>query len=261
MYKTVIAAVALMLVATQVQAVVHTKVVNYKAGDADAKGFLAWDDSIEGKRPGVLVVHEWWGLNDYAKNRAKQLAKLGYVAFACDMYGEGKVAELPKEAGELAGMLKKNDKEWVARALAGLGVLKKNDNVDPDKLAAIGYCLGGSTAMKLAYAHPKGLRAIASFHGAPVVPAEDQAKHIKAKMLICNGADDTFITEKAIKEFKSALTDAKIDYKFINYPGAVHSFTVPGADKKGVKGIAYNKEADEQSWSEMQKVFKEVFGK
>jgi dienelactone hydrolase len=261
MTKALIAVMVLMLAATQAQAVVHTKVVNYKAGDADAKGFLAWDDAIEGKRPGVLVVHEWWGLNDYAKNRAKQLAKLGYVAFACDMYGEGKVAETAKEAGELTGMLRKNDKEWVARGLAGLGVLKKNENVDPDKLASIGYCFGGSTSMKLAYAHPKGLRAIASFHGAPVNPTDAQAKQIKAKMLICNGADDTFITEKSIKEFKTALTDAKVDYKFINYPGAVHSFTVPDADKKGVKGIAYNKKADEQSWAEMQKLFKEVFAK
>jgi dienelactone hydrolase len=250
-----------LLAAAQVQAVVHTKVIDYKSGDTTLKGFLAWDDKFEGKRPGVLVVHEFWGLNEYAKERAKQLAKLGYVAFAADMYGDGKVTEHPKEAAEMAGMVRKNQKEWVARAMAGLNVLKKNEHVDPDKLASIGYCFGGSTSQQLAFAGAKGLRAIVSFHGALVVPTEEQTKKIKAKMLICHGADDSFIKEETIKEFKGALDNGKVDYKFEAYPGAVHSFTVEGAEKKGLKGIAYNKAADEKSWASMQSLFKEVFAK
>ncbi len=261
MCRTLLVLVGVLIMATQVQAVVHTKVIDYKSGGTDLKGMLTWDDKFEGKRPGVLVVHEFWGLNDYAKDRAKQLAKLGYVAFACDMYGEGKVAEHSKDASAMATEVKNNVKVWRERALAGLNILKKNEHVDPDKLAAIGYCFGGSTAMQLAYTGTPGLRAIVSFHGAIVVPTEKEAEKIKAKMLICHGADDKFIPEKSIKEFKSALDNAKVDYEFISYPGAVHSFTVPDADKKNMPGVAYNKEADEKSWASMQKLFKEVFAK
>jgi dienelactone hydrolase len=261
MYKTLFAMAAVLVLAGQGQATVQTKTITYKSGTNEFKGFLAWDDKFEGKRPGVLVVHEFWGLNDYAKDRAKQLAALGYVAFACDMYGDGKFTEHPQEAGKMAGMVRENQKEWQARALAALEVLKKQDLVQSDKLAAIGYCFGGSTVQQLAYTGTPGLRGVVSFHGALSVPTPEQAKQVKSKVLICHGADDAFIKDETIKMFKTALDGAKVDYKFIAYPGAVHSFTVPGSEKAGMKGVAYNKEADQQSWASMQKLFKEVFAK
>jgi dienelactone hydrolase len=260
MSKSLLVAAVVLALAAQARAAVQTKMVTYKSGDTQLKGFLAWDDAAEGKRPGVLVVHEFWGLNDYARKRAEQLAKLGYVAFACDMYGDGKSTEHPAEARKMMQTVRENQDEWRARALAGLDVLKKDKHVDPDKLAAIGYCFGGSTSQLLAYTGTPGLKAIVSFHGAMVVPTPEQAKAVKAKMLICHGADDKFIPEKAIKDFRAALDDAKVNYEFISYPGAVHSFTVPGAGNDPSKGMAYNKEADQQSWASMQKLFKQVFG-
>jgi dienelactone hydrolase len=253
--------VVVLALATQGQAAVQTKTVTYKSGKTECKGMLAWDDKFQGKRPGVLVVHEFWGLDDYAKSRAKQLAELGYVAFACDMYGDGKVTEHPQEAGMMAATVRANQKEWQARALASLEVLKKHELVDADKLAAIGYCFGGSTVQQLAYTGTAGLRGVVSFHGALTIPDDDQVKKIKAKMLICHGADDSFIKDDTIKQFKSVLDKGKVSMEFISYPGAVHSFTVPDADKKGIKGVAYNKEADQQSWASMQKLFKDVFAK
>jgi dienelactone hydrolase len=259
MSRTLVALVLGLLVTAQVQAAVKTKTVEYKVGDETMKGFIAWDDKFDGKRPGVMVVHEWWGLDAYTKDRARQLAELGYVAIAADMYGEGKVTEHPDEAKKFATMVRENQKVWMDRALAGLKQLKEHDLVDANRLAAIGYCFGGSTVQLMAYNAPPGLKAVVSFHGALVVPKEEQAKNIKAKVLICHGEEDKFIPEKAIKDFKSALDQAKVDYQFKSYAGAVHSFTVPDADKKGIKGIAYHKEADQQSWQDMQKLFKQVF--
>jgi dienelactone hydrolase len=242
-------------------AAVRTKEVTYTHDGTTLKGFLAWDDAISrGKRPGVLVVHEWWGLNDYARKRAEMLAGLGYVAFACDMYGEGKTTEHPQEAGEMAGAVRKNVKQWMGRATAALKVLQDNPDVDGKKLAAIGYCFGGSTALQLAYSGADVV-AVVSFHGALPVPDEDQAKAIKAKILICHGAADAFIPEATIQKVRAALEAAKADYQMIYYGEAVHSFTVPGADKKGIKGIGYNAEADHRSWQHMQMLFAEVFGK
>src|SRR5947207_1335750 len=140
----------MLAMAGQAHAAVKTKAVTYASDGTTLKGYLAWDDAQTGKRPGVMVVHEWWGINDYAKKRAEQLAGMGYVAFACDMYGDGKVVDSPKDAGELANGLRKDHKKWMGRALAGIKVLQDNPNVDPAKVAAIGYCFGGSTALELA---------------------------------------------------------------------------------------------------------------
>jgi dienelactone hydrolase len=242
------------------RAAVKTQEVNYSFDGVPLKGFLAWDDSVSGKRPGVLVVHEWWGLNDYARKRAEQLAGLGYVAFACDMYGNGKHTEHPQEAGQFAGEVRKNLKTWQGRAQAGLKVLQENEHVDPKKLAAIGYCFGGSTALQLAYTGAD-LAAVVTFHAALPVPTPEQAKAVKAKVLICHGGADSFITEDTIKKFRSALDEAKVDYKFTAYEGAQHSFTVPGIDEKGVKGLSYNAAADRASWEAMQQLFGEVLGR
>jgi len=255
-----LAPVFLIWIAPVARAEVKTKVVEYGYDGANLKGYLAWDDAVQGKRPGVLVVHEWWGLNDYARKRAEQLAGLGYVAFACDMYGEGKTTQHPQEAGQMAGEVRKNLKTWQGRAQAGLKILHDSEMVDSKNIAVIGYCFGGSTALQLAYTGAD-LAAVITFHGALPVPSAEQAKNIKAKVLICHGALDSFIPEETIQKVRAALEEAKVDYQMNYYGGAVHSFTVPGAEKVGMKGIAYNEAADRRSWREMQDLFNEVFGK
>ena len=240
-------------------AAVVTKTVDYDYDGTKLKGFLAYDDAVKGKRPGVLVVHEWWGLNDYAKERCKKLAELGYVAFACDMYGDGKSTDHPDDAGKMAKAVRDNVKLWRGRALEGLKQLTNQPNVDASKLAAIGYCFGGSTCLELAYAGAD-LKAVATFHAALPTPTAEEAKAIKPKLLICNGADDTFIPEKSIAAFKEALDQAGVKYTFENFPGVVHSFTVPDADKHDIKGMKYDKAADEKSWKMMLALFKEQLG-
>lgn len=247
-------AVGLLLVSSFAQAAVQTKVVKYKHGTQECIGFLAWDDAQEGKRPGVLVVHEWWGLNDYAKDRAKKLAELGYVAFCADIYGDGKTVDHPKDAGEMATKTRMNVDDWRKRAQKALATLKAQPQCDPDKLAAIGYCFGGSTCLQLAYTGAD-LKAVATFHAALPSAKPEEAKQIKPEIVICHGADDSFIKEETIKAFRSALDAAKVKYEFIAYPGAVHSFTVPDADKHNVAGLKYQKAADDASWKKMQELF------
>jgi dienelactone hydrolase len=242
------------------QAAVKTKAVTYSHDGVALKGYLVWDDAQTGKRPGVLVVHEWWGINDYAKKRAEQLAGMGYVAFACDMYGDGKLVDNPKDAGMLANGLRKDHKTWMGRANAAVKVLQDDPNVDPKKIAAIGYCFGGSTALELA--HTAGpIAAAVGFHSAlPPVDAA-KAKNIKARILIAHGADDKFISDESIQKTKDAYDAAKVNYRFVAYPGAVHSYTVPDADARMLAGMRYNADADRQSWADMTKLFVETFGK
>ncbi|HZT79245.1 MAG TPA: dienelactone hydrolase family protein [Gemmataceae bacterium] len=243
--------------ATAAPAAVKTRTITYQHGGKTFKGFLAWDDAARGKRPGVLVCHEWWGLNDYARKRAEQLAGLGYVAFAGDMYGEGKVTEHPKEAGQMAGEVRKNVKEWQARAQAALKVLRDQENVDPKRIAVIGYCFGGSTALQLAYTGAD-VAAVVTFHAALPTPDAEQAKAIKAKLLICQGALDSFVPETSAQKLRAALDEAGVDYEMIYFGGAYHSFTVKGIDKVGVKGLAYNAAADRRSWQAMRNLFHET---
>jgi dienelactone hydrolase len=240
--------------AIAVEGAVNSKTVSYKHGNLECHGFLAWDDSITGPRPGVLVVHEWWGLNDYARGRAEQLAKLGYIAFAADMYGEGKLAQHPTEAREMATQVRSNLADWRARASAALNVLKSQADCDKSKLAAIGYCFGGSTALQLGYSGAD-LRAIVTFHAALPTPTESEARSIKATILVNHGADDPFIPASAIQAFRSALDKAGISYEFASYPGVRHSFTVPDADKHGIEGMKYDGAADQRSWEKLVKLF------
>ncbi|HUG90689.1 MAG TPA: dienelactone hydrolase family protein [Planctomycetaceae bacterium] len=242
-----------------VQAAVQTKTVDYEHDGATLQGFFAWDDAVEGKRPGVLVVHEWWGLDRYARSRAEQLAKLGYVAFALDMYGKGKLAEHPQDAMRMAGEVRANQETWRKRALAGLEVLKGHELVDGKRLAAIGYCFGGSTVLQLAYAGAD-LDAGITFHAALPAPGEEDAKNIRARLLICHGAEDSFIPEEAAQKFRAALDQAGADYEMIYYAGARHSFTVPDADARGLEGIKYDEDADLRSWRQMQITLREAFG-
>jgi dienelactone hydrolase len=205
-----------------------------------------------------LVVHEIWGLNDYARSRAEQLAKMGYIALAADMFGEGKTSDHPPEAMAMGKKVRENVDAWRRRALAGIDALKAQPECDPSKLAAIGYCFGGSTVLELAYGGAD-LKAVVSFHGALVPAKPDEAKNIKSAILVCHGGNDSFIPASAIKAFRDALDNAGVKYEFVAYPGVVHSFTVPGAEKRGMEGLKYDKHADEDSWQRMTELFKEKF--
>lgn len=241
------------------EAKVITKSVAYKDGDVELEGYLAYDDSKDGPRPGVMVVHEWWGLNDYAKKRAEMLADLGYVAFAADMYGKGVLASDAKQAGKLAGAIRGDKAAWMKRAKAGLDQLTAVKQCDSKRLAAIGYCFGGSTALNMAL-EAMDLKAAVSFHGAlPNDFTVDQAKGVKGAMLICHGAKDSFIKDEVISKFRSMLDEAGTDYIFTYYAGAVHSFTNPDADKAKVPGLGYQRAADMRSWADMRALFDEVF--
>lgn len=257
--RSILSLAAVLTLAVSASAAVKTEVVEYEFEGTKMKGVLAYDDAKTGKRPGIMVVHEWWGLNDDAKSRAKMLAELGYVAFAADMYGNAQMTEHPADAGKMAGDVRKNIKTWLGRANAGLDVLKKNDKVDASKLAVIGYCFGGSTALQVAFSGGD-VKAVVSFHGALPVPTAEQAKSVKARILVCHGADDAFIPAATIEKFRKALDDAGTKYQFESYPGAVHSFTVKGVEKKGVDGLKYQEAADQKSWEQMKALFADVFG-
>jgi dienelactone hydrolase len=237
--------------------------INYVSDSTNLKGFLVYDNSIQGKRPGILIVHEWWGLNDYAKRRARMLAELGYTALALDMYGDGKQANHPEDAQKFAIAVFSNIKSGEDRFLAAYNLLKNQQNVDPNNIAAIGYCFGGGIVLHMARIGTD-LKAVVSFHGGlqPVLPAEEGK--VKAFVLVCNGADDPFTTTEQINAFKSEMDSAKVQYKFINYEGSKHSFTNPAADSVGNKfnmPLAYNEKADKESWQEMKNAFEKVFKK
>lgn len=251
---------ALLLTAATARAEVKSKTIPYLHNGQQFEGYLAWDDSLQGKRPGVLVVHEWWGLDKYARGRAEQLAELGYVAFAVDMYGKGKLTEHPQEAREMAGQVRANVKDWQQRAQKGLELLKNDEHVDGSKLAAIGYCFGGSTVLQLAYSGAD-VKAVVSFHGAPQQPTDDQAKQIKAQILICHGAADPFIPEDAVRKMRAALEAAHAKWTMAYFSNAKHSFTVPDADDRKIDGMAYNERADKESWQFMQAFLDDAFGR
>ncbi len=243
--------------ALNVNAEVVTKTVTYKHGDVELEGYLAYDDALEGRRPGVLVVHEWWGLNDYAKRRARMLAELGYVAFAADMYGKGKVTADPKQASQWASHLTGDAEQWRKRALVALKVLREQPQTEGDKVAAIGYCFGGSTVLELAIGGAD-VDGVVSFHGGlpkGIKPGAD----IGAKVVICHGGADSFVKPDDITRFQNALNDAGVDWQMHTYGGAQHSFTNPGADAYGMNGVKYDKAADRRSWRHMQQLFDELF--
>ncbi|MDH5446022.1 MAG: dienelactone hydrolase family protein [Gammaproteobacteria bacterium] len=244
-----------------IQAKVVGKNVNYSAAGTSMKGYIAYDDSIKGKRPGILIVHEWWGHDKYARKRADMLAKLGYTAFALDMYGNGKQASHPKEAGSFSGAVKKNMPLAKKRFLAAMKQLQSHTNTQQDKIAAIGYCFGGGIVLEMARLGVD-LKAVASFHGSLGTSKPAKKGKLKAKVLVLNGAADPFVKPNQIAGFKKEMEAAGVDYQFINYPGAKHSFTNPGADAYGKKfgiPLAYDKESDEKSWQAMQDLFKQVF--
>jgi dienelactone hydrolase len=242
---------------------IQGKTVEYSAQGVVMKGYLAFDEAIEDKRPGVLVVHEWWGLNDDARKRAQMLAELGYTALAVDMYGDGKQAVHPDDAGKFSSELMKNFDLAKARFLAAMDFLKQQPTVDPTRIAAIGYCFGGGVVLNMAR-QGVDLKGVASFHGDLTAVKPAQPGLVKAKILVLHGADDKFTTPKQIEAFKGEMNSAGADFKFISYPGAVHSFTNPDADAHGKKfnlPLAYNASADKKSWDEMKKFLKGIFKK
>ncbi len=245
----------------------HAKVVgkpvDYKAQGVVMKGYLAYDDAVKGKRPAVLVVHEWWGHNEYARKRASMLAELGYTALAVDMYGEGKQAMHPDDAMKFSSEAMKNFDVSKARFLAAMNFLKKQPTVDPKRLAAIGYCFGGGVVLNMAR-QGVDLKGVASFHGSLAAVKPAVRGKVKAKIRVYNGAADTFIPEQAINAFMDEMMAAKVDFQFSNYTGAIHSFTNPDADELGKKfnlPLGYNADADKRSWEKMEEFLKMIFKK
>ncbi|GFE56475.1 dienelactone hydrolase family protein [Geobacter sp. AOG1] len=256
--KVLLPALVILLFACNVEAKVLTKTIEYRHGDALLQGYLAWDDAVKGKRPGVLVVHEWWGHNAYVRHRAEQLAQLGYVAFALDMYGKGILAKTPEEAGKLAGQFKNDRPLGRARARAGLDVLLQQELTDPARVAAVGYCFGGTTVLEMARGGAP-LAGVVSFHGGLDTPLPAQPGAIKAKVLVLHGADDPFVPAEQITVFENEMRQAGADWQLVKYGGAVHSFTNPESDSYNLKGAAYNKKADMRSWEAMRAFFGEIF--
>jgi len=239
------------------RAEVKSEVVEYRHGDVVLEGYLAYDAALKGKRPGVLVVHEWYGPNPYVRKRAEQLARLGYVAFALDMYGKGVLAKDAKEAAALAGIYKGDRTLMRTRAAAGLDVLRSRPETDPGRLAAIGYCFGGTTVLELARSGAD-LASVVSFHGGLDTPTPEDARNIKGKVLALHGGDDPFVPVKQVQAFQEEMRKGGVDWQFVSYGGAVHSFTNPGSGNDNLKGAAYNERADRRSWEAMKAFFAET---
>jgi dienelactone hydrolase len=246
------------LLSGSASAVMHKEEVSYADGDVELKGYLFWDDAFSGKRPGILVAHEWWGLNDYAKLRAEMLAEMGYVAFAADMYGGGKMTRHADEAKGWMKQITASVDDWQRRANLALEQLRSNPNVEPEKLAAIGYCFGGATVMQLAYAGAD-LDGVVSFHGSMPPATPQEAARVKARVLVAHGDEDSFVPPERIGAFKKALSGAGVDWEMNIYAGARHGFTNPYANGYGMDGLAYNENADRRSWLRMLAFFEELF--
>ncbi len=238
-------------------AAVKTEVVTYKDGKTVLQGYFAYDDEKTDKRPAVMIVHEWKGLGEYAKRRADQLAEMGFLAFACDMYGKGVFAKDHEEAGKLSGAFFTDRAKMQARARAGLARMKAHPLCDAEKTGAMGYCFGGATVLELARAG-EPLKGVISFHGnlkSPTVAAKDT---LKAKILVCHGGSDAW-AEDGLAGFRAEMDAAGADYQVLIFGGAVHSFTVKEAGDDPSTGMAYHEKADQRSWAAMRRFWREVF--
>jgi dienelactone hydrolase len=257
--KKLLTMVAITLLGSDiVQAEIETKVIEYSQNDTRLVGYLAYPKGIEGNRPGVLVVHEWKGLDGYAKSRTEQLAGLGYIAFAADIYGDGKVAADTQEAAALASRYKNDRNLLRARVKAGLDTLKAQSGVDADHVAAIGYCFGGTAVLELARSGAD-VEGVVSFHGGLDTPTPEDAKNIKAKVLALHGADDPNVPWDKVTAFTEEMRNAAVDWQLVVYGNAVHGFTNPAHGTDNSKGVAYNAAADRRSWADMQQFFNELF--
>ena len=261
MYPKIFLILLSLSVTTVSYAEIITKEINYQQADTTMKGMLAYDDAIKGKRPGVLIVHEWWGHNKHARDKARKLAEAGYVGFAIDMYGDGKTADHPDDAGKFSSAVASNMPLAKARFEAAMGVLKAQDNVEADKLAAMGYCFGGGVVLNMARLGVD-IKGVSSFHGSLATKNPAQKGDIKASVRVFNGAADPFVKKEHIKALNEEMENAGVDFKFVNYPDVKHSFTNPAADATGKKfglPLEYNAEADKDSWQKNLEFFKEIF--
>lgn len=255
--KTLVTIVCAVALAVSSHAALHTESIEYKQGERTCEGYLAYDDAVEGARPGVLVVHDWLGCDGYAKMRADMLAKLGYVAFAADIYGKGVRPKGLEEATTQVTKYKGDRTLLRARVTAALEALKKQAQCDAKRVAAIGYCFGGTTVLELAR-NGADIRGIVTFHGGLDTPTRD-AKNIKCKVLICHGGDDPYVPAADVTALEDELRAAGVDWQLIKYSGAVHSFTRPDSGNDNSKGAAYNEKADKRSWEAMKQFLAEIF--
>lgn len=263
----ILALFAALIMTTTAHAAVKTERIEYTHDGVTLEGVLAYDDAMKPgeKRPGVLVCHEWWGNNDYSEGRAKQLAELGYIAFALDMYGKGKTTTSGDQAAKWAGEISADNAKYRERAAAGLKVLAENTRVDASRLAAIGYCMGGTVALELSRSglpHTQNLKAVIPFHASTIAaknPADN--RNIKGTVMVCHGHKDEFVSPEQITQFHQQMSDAGIDYVFISYGAAVHAFTNPKADGSFSPMVKYNKEADQRSFAAMKDLLAKKFAK
>lgn len=263
MRQTILATLLLLLGGAPAWAALVDQEVEYRSGDTVMKGYLAYDDATKGPRPGILVVHEWWGHNDYARSRARQLAALGYTALALDMYGEGRQATHPEDAGKFSSALKQDLPLAEARFKAALHLLRDQPTVNSEQIGAVGYCFGGSIVLEMAR-RGLDLDAVASFHGSLTTDNPPEKGAIKGRLFVANGAADPMVKPEHIKVFRAQMDGVGADYRLVNYTGAKHAFTNPDADKYGKEfglPLAYDAVADKASWEEMQQLFREVFGR
>jgi dienelactone hydrolase len=248
---------AFVALTTAAYAEVKTQEVEYTQGETPLQGYLAWNDSLPGKRPGVLVVHEWWGHNEHARHQAERLARAGYVAFALDMFGKGKVTTHPDEAQAFVAEATKDLAVVNARFEAAREQLVRDPHVDPERIAAIGYCFGGAVALSQARAGAD-LKAVVTFHGALATEHPAEKGKVKARILVLTGTADPFVPPDQVAALEKEMKAAGARFRVIRYPGVKHSFTNPDAGKMGMEQLAYNAEADRQSWNAMLELFKKV---
>ena len=237
---------------------VKTEVVEYKQGDVVLQGYLSYDQSLTGKRPGILVVHDWMGVSDDTKMRAEMLAGLGYVAFTADIYGKGVRPKNAQEAQAEAGKYFQDRTLLRARAKSGLDYLASRPEVDPSRLGVMGYCFGGGTSLELARSGAP-VKGVVSFHGSLSTPTPEDAKNIKGKVLVLHGADDPYVKQADVTAFMDEKRKGGVNWELVQYSGAVHAFTIKGAGADNSKGAAYNEQADRRSWEAMKNFWNEVF--
>ncbi len=256
--RVLAAAMMLVLGAAVASAEVRTKVVEYTQGSTPLQGFMAWDDAVHGRRPGVLIAHDWMGVGPFVEGRARELAKLGYVAFCADIYGKGVRPANAEQAAKTAAIFKGDRPLTRARVVAALDVLRADPLVDPKRIAAIGYCFGGMVVLELARSGAD-VAGVVTFHGSLDTPTPADAKNIRGKVLALQGADDPFVGPKDVAAFEQEMRAGHVDWELVQYGNAVHAFTNPAAGHDNSRGVAYNPEADRRSWQAMRDFFAEIF--
>ena len=241
---------------------IQSESVRYQAGGTSCQGYMAWDADAEGQLPGIMIVHEWWGLNDYIRGRADMLAREGYCALAIDMYGEGKTADNPDQAGEAMNAVLGDMDTGTERLKAAHATLAGQSGVDASRIAAIGYCFGGAMVLHMARIGMP-LTAVASFHGALGSFHKPSPREVNADILVCHGGDDAMVSMEDVQGFREEMDAAEATYEVVVYPGAGHGFSNPGADEKGATyniPVGYNADADAKSWSAMLSLFDRKMG-